>query len=53
MNKESLQSKIISATVISCSVVESGVYSTALMVEPKLQTSLDKILIDEELEIRN
>ena len=49
IHKEPLQSKIISATVISSSVVESGVYSTALMVEPKLETSLEKILIDDEL----
>ena len=46
-----LQSKIISTTVISSSVVESGVFSTALMIEPKLSTPLQKILIDERLEI--
>ena len=51
IGREALQSKIISATVISSSVVESGVYSTALMVEPKLQISLEKILIDKELTI--
>ncbi len=46
-----LQSKIISTTVISSSVVESGVFSTALMIEPKLSTPLQKILIDEKLEM--
>ncbi len=51
IGKKPLQSRIISATVISSSVVESGVYSTALMVEPELQISLEKILIDRELTI--
>jgi thiamine biosynthesis lipoprotein len=49
LHKESLQSNIISATVISSSVVESGVYSTALMIEPTLETTLEKILIDDGL----
>ncbi|MCH9740818.1 MAG: FAD:protein FMN transferase [Epsilonproteobacteria bacterium] len=51
IHKEALQSKVISATVISSSVVESGVYSTALMIKPTLQTSLQKILIDNKLNI--
>lgn len=48
IHKKPLQGKIISATVISPSVVESGVYSTALMIEPKLPTSLQRILINRE-----
>ena len=46
-----LQSRVLSATVISPSVVESGVFSTALMIEPELKTSLEKILILDSLEI--
>jgi len=46
-----LQKNILSATVISSCVVESGVFSTALMIEPMLQTSLDKILILDSLEV--
>jgi len=48
IHKEALQSSIISATVISPSVLESGVYSTALMINPKILMSLEKILIDKE-----
>ncbi|SFV59508.1 Thiamin biosynthesis lipoprotein ApbE [hydrothermal vent metagenome] len=51
IGRKPLQSKIISATVISSLVVESGVYSTSLMIEPELQTSLKKILIDNRLNI--
>jgi len=51
ISKDDLQDKIISATVISSSVLESGVFSTALMIEPKLQTSLEMILILDSLEI--
>ncbi len=46
-----LQKSVISVTVISSSAVEAGVFSTALMVEPSLKTSLEKILILESLEI--
>jgi len=45
------EEKILSATVISSSVVESGVFSTTLMVEPKVNTSLKKVLISLSLEI--
>ena len=48
IHKKPLQDKIISATVISHSAVESGVYSTALMIEPKLLTSLQRVLINRE-----
>ena len=46
-----LQTQIVSVTVISSSVVESGVFSTALMIEPTLSTPLKKILIDKRLNI--
>jgi thiamine biosynthesis lipoprotein len=49
--KGHLQEKIISASVISSSTVESGVYSTALMIKPNLATNLQKILIDEQLNL--
>lgn len=48
---DDLQTNVISATVISNSVVESGVFSTTLMVKPTLKTSLDKILILDSLKI--
>ena len=44
-----LQNKILSATVIASSVLEAGAFSTALMIKPKLNTSLEKILIDNRL----
>jgi thiamine biosynthesis lipoprotein len=51
-SKEShLQQEIISATVMASSVVESGVFSTALMVKPQLTCHLKKILITNELKI--
>ena len=52
ISKNELQHQVLSATVISSSVVESGVFSTALMIEPMLQTSLEKILILDSLEIQ-
>jgi len=52
ISKKELQHQVLSATVISSSVVESGVFSTALMIEPTLQTSLEKILILDSLEIQ-
>ncbi len=48
-----LNRKILSATVISDSAIKSGVYSTALMVNPNLDIDLEKILIDEELKVLN
>ena len=44
-----LQEEILSASVISSSTLESGVYSTSLMIEPTLQTSLKTILINTSL----
>jgi thiamine biosynthesis lipoprotein len=44
-----LQNSILSATVIASSVLEAGVFSTALMIEPELITSLKTILINEKL----
>jgi thiamine biosynthesis lipoprotein len=52
ISKDALQEQVLSATVISSSVVESGVFSTALMIEPSLQTSLEKILILDSLEVQ-
>ncbi len=49
--QSSLQLEVISATVISSSVVESGVFSTALMIDPSLDTSLEILLISKDLEI--
>jgi len=53
IDKSPIQTKILSATVISSSAVESGVYSTALMIKPtlKVKNSISKILIDKELNI--
>ncbi len=51
ISTDTLQNRILSATVISSSVVESGVFSTALMIEPKLDTSLKNILILNSLSI--
>jgi len=45
------QKEILSATVISSSVVESGVFSTALMIEPRLKVNLKKILITNTKEV--
>lgn len=49
ISASSVQNEILSATVISPSVVESGVYSTALMIKPELSTPLKKILINQNL----
>jgi thiamine biosynthesis lipoprotein len=46
------QQKVLSATVISSSVIESGVFSTALMIEPTIPTKLKNILIMNSLEIK-
>jgi len=47
-----LQEEILSATVIAPSTLESGVYSTSLMIEPTLPTSLKIILINTSLTLR-
>jgi thiamine biosynthesis lipoprotein len=44
-----LQEEIVSATVLAPTTLESGVYSTALMVEPMLPTKLDTLLINKSL----
>ncbi len=46
-----LQNKVISATVVASSVLEAGVFSTALMINPKLETNLETLLISNSLEI--
>jgi len=51
ISSHDLQKEIISATVISSSALESGIFSTALMIEPLLKTNLEKILISKNLNI--
>ena len=51
ITKESLQSNIISATVIAPTTLEAGVFSTSLMINPSLGTKYKKILISNALEI--
>ena len=51
IHKKSLQEEILSATVIASTVLESGIYSTSLMINPTLKMSLKKCLIDRELQI--
>jgi thiamine biosynthesis lipoprotein ApbE len=46
-----LQNKVLSATVVASSVLEAGVFSTALMIEPKLETGLEMLLILDSLEV--
>ena len=46
-----LQKKVLSATVVASSVLEAGVFSTALMIDSELKTSLETILILDSLEI--
>jgi len=46
-----LQNKVLSATVVASSVLEAGVFSTALMIEPELESGLEKLLILDCLEI--
>jgi len=53
MHTQDLQNKVLSASVISSTVLQSGVYSTALMVDPTLDVPFKKILIDNHLEISN
>ncbi len=51
ISKDDLQEKILSTTVISSSVLESGVFSTSLMINPKITTPLKTILINNSLEV--
>jgi thiamine biosynthesis lipoprotein len=51
ISSSDLQLDIISATVISSSVMESGIFSTALMIQPKLSMKLKHFLITEKLDI--
>ena len=45
ISTSTLQDKVLSATVVASSVLEAGVFSTALMIEPELETELEKLLI--------
>jgi thiamine biosynthesis lipoprotein len=51
ISSSDLQLDIISATVISLSTVQSGIFSTSLMIDSNLKTNLEKILISKELNI--
>ena len=51
ITSDNLQDKILSATVISSSTLESGVFSTTLIINPNIVTSLKTILINEKLEL--
>ena len=51
ISQTELQNQILSATVISSSVIESGVFSTALMIDSEVNCSNSKILIDSQLKI--
>ena len=53
LGKEELQDEILSATVVSSLVVESGVYSTSLMIKPDIQTSLERILVDKDALVKH
>jgi thiamine biosynthesis lipoprotein len=51
ISSSDLQLDVISATVISLSTVQSGVFSTSHMIDSNLKTDLEKILISKELNI--
>ena len=51
LTTEEIKAEILSATVISNSCVESGVYTTSLMVDKNIKTKHVKYLINENLEI--
>ena len=53
MHTQTLQTKILSTSVISKTTLQSGVYSTALMIDPTLALPFDKVMINENLEISN
>lgn len=50
-SKESINNRVLSASVVSSSCVESGVFSTALMVDENIKTNHEKYLILDNLEI--
>jgi len=47
-----LENKTLLATVVASSVLEAGVFSTALMIDSTLEIGLEKLLILESLEVR-
>jgi len=51
ISKAPLQKNIISATVISDTTLEAGIYSTSLMIKPDIKVNLKKFLIDKNLNI--
>ncbi|CAA6827846.1 MAG: Thiamin biosynthesis lipoprotein ApbE [uncultured Sulfurovum sp.] len=51
ISSSNLQDEILSATVVASSVVEAGVFSTALMIKPQLETKLEKLLILKSLKL--
>ena len=53
MHTQDLQKKVLSASVISPTVLQSGVYSTALMIDHTLDIPFIKMLIHSDLTISN
>jgi thiamine biosynthesis lipoprotein len=49
MHTTPLQKEIISVSVLSPTVLQSGIYSTALMIDPLLPLPFKKIMIDQHL----
>jgi thiamine biosynthesis lipoprotein len=52
ISKQNLDEKILSATVVSKSVLESGVYSTSLMIDKNIKTKNKKYLIKDDLSVK-
>jgi len=52
ITQTAMQEQIISATVTAPSVVESGVFSTALMIDPTLNCPHKKLLVNQNLELK-
>jgi thiamine biosynthesis lipoprotein len=52
ISKQNLDEKILSATVVSKSVLESGVYSTSLMIDKNIKTKNKKYLIKYDLSVK-
>jgi thiamine biosynthesis lipoprotein len=51
MHTKELQGTILSASVLSPTVLQSGIYSTALMIDHELEIPFAKLLIDRELNL--
>lgn len=51
ISKKEFQKNILSATVVANSCVESGIYSTVLMLDENIQTKNKTFLVDKELNV--